>query len=85
MPACKERRSFSKMNGRFSVLNNTGFIVCSGLDVVFFIRGIGLMDRIDHFQELALDGYGCFHLYSMFGYQSGKNGFEFWLMPYGRK
>ena len=68
MPACKEERSFIKLNDRFSVLGQTGFFIkfCFILVHVIFVVGyIFRINGIDHFEELSLDCYRCLHFDSV--------------------
>ena len=68
MPACKEERSFIKLNDRFSVLRQAGLFVELGfilIQVIFVIRRILGINGVDHFQELSLDRHCCFHFDSV--------------------
>jgi hypothetical protein len=54
MPACKEERSFIKLNDRFSVLRQAGLFVKFFflVQIIYIIGCILRINGIDHFQRL---------------------------------
>ena len=68
MPACKEERSFIRLNDRFSVLGQAGLSVKFGFIVVEIIFVVGCILRIngiDHLQQLSLHCHRCLHFDSV--------------------